>query len=72
MSYRRYQGDPYWFTARFPGVCKGCGKPFKKGEQVFKYKDGSLFGDKCGCGEAHQRDFEACAADEAFYNQGSY
>jgi hypothetical protein len=72
MGYNRYVGDPYWFTARYPGKCKGCGQKFPKGSQVFKYKDGSLFGEACGCGDAHQRDFESHAFDEMVYNGYNY
>lgn len=62
---RRYSGDPYWITCKYPGKCRKCGATIKKGSKAFRYKDGSLYGGDCGCGDAASADFEACAFDEA-------
>jgi len=68
--YQSYSGDPYWITCRYNGKCTKCGTPILKGQQAFKYKDGGLHGESCGCGEAAERDFASCAADEAFMSGG--
>jgi len=59
-----YNGDPYWLTARFAGTCSGCGKPLAKGEQVFRFKNGKLFAESCGCGIYESQQFEQIAQDE--------
>lgn len=63
----RYSGDPYWLNAKYPGQCKGCGKPFKKGDRVFRYKDGSVYADECA--DKAYSDFMAAKQDEEFYNR---
>lgn len=63
----RYGGDPYWLVAKYAGKCKGCGKPFKKGDRVFRYKDGSVYADECA--EKASAEFESAKQDEAFYNR---
>jgi hypothetical protein len=67
-----YHGDPYWLTAKYPGTCAGCGKPFVKGERVFRFKNGKLYAERCGCGTHESASFQAAAADEYTYNQGGY
>ena len=64
---RRYQGDPYWLTLKYPGQCRRCDRQLKKGEQAFRYKDGSLYCDSDSCGGRESRMFEAAAADEEQY-----
>lgn len=77
----RYQQDPHWITARYPGKCNGCDRPIIKGERAFYYPNGKrMYGGQfdratnpacevgCGCGDQHSADFAAAAADEAFYN----
>lgn len=61
MSFRRQGGDPYWIFLKFHGKCAkaGCGAHLPKGSRAFRYKDGSLYGDKCGHGEAAAADFNA-------------
>ena len=66
MSYgRRYGGDPYWLTVRYPGKCAKCGTTIGRGAQAFRYKDGSLYCEAAGCGGAESSSFEAAAFDEA-------
>jgi len=61
----RYSRDPYWMTAKYPGVDKN-GKPFRAGERVFYYPIGKviLTGKEA---EAAARDFAARAFDEDGY-----
>jgi hypothetical protein len=61
----RYSRDPYWLTAKYPGVDKN-GNPFKKGDRVFYYPIGKvvLTGKEA---EAAARDFEARRFDEEGY-----
>jgi len=67
---RTYDGDPYWITLRYPGMCAGCGCKISKGTDAFRYKDGSLYGEACGCGETAENDFQALAHDECMYHHG--
>lgn len=64
----RYSKDPYWITAKWPGVDKH-GTPFKKGDRVFYFPNGReiVAGEKA---EQAARDFEAAAFDEAARNGG--
>ena len=68
---RTYSKDPYWTTARFAGASSNKdGQPIRKGDRIFIYKDGTTF---VGAeAEAASADFQACAADESFYNGESY
>lgn len=69
MSRYHQNNDPYWTTARFPGVCAKTGIAFKKGDRIFYYPSGR----QCFVGaaaEAASADFRACADDEAFMNGG--
>ena len=63
-----YSGDPYWLTARYAGKCAGCGKPFAKGSEVFRFKSGKLFAQDCGCGVSESERFEELAAQEYAYS----
>ena len=63
--FKRYSGDPYWTMARYSGKCAGCGKPFPALSRVFRYSNGSMHAEACGCGDHAARDFEAGAMDEA-------
>lgn len=69
---RRYAGDPYWLTLKFVGKCAGCGAEMKAGSQGFRYKNGQIFGEACGCGRKNEQDFISCAEDEDMYNGGGY
>lgn len=67
---RTYSKDPYWTTARFPGVCAKTGQAFKRGDRIFYYPNGR----QCFAGAAAETasaDFQACAQDEAFMNGGN-
>lgn len=64
---RHYSGDPRWLTLKWPGKCTQCGAVMAAGLRAFRYKDGSLFGDECGCGDQHEREFLSAAADEEAY-----
>lgn len=68
---RRYAGDPYWLTVKYPGSCRRCGKQIRKGERAFRYKDGSLYCDSDACGRAESRSFEAAAFDEDMFNRNA-
>ena len=70
MKQYYYSGDPYWLTAKYAGTCAGCGKPFAKGEQVFRFKNKKLFAESCGCGTFESERFEMAAQDE--YAYGGY
>ena len=63
-----YVGDPYWMTAKYPGNCAGCGKPFERGESVFRFKSGKMFAESCGCGIYESERFEELAAEEYLYS----
>lgn len=65
-----YSGDPYWMYARYAGTCAGCGKPFAKGDRVFRFKSGKMFAENCGCGIGESERFEEIAAAEYAYNHG--
>lgn len=65
----RYSRDPYWITAKYPGVDKK-GRPFKPGERVFYYPLDKTF--LAGAdAQAAARDFEAHAFDEDFGSRGA-
>ena len=64
---RRYAGDPYWLTLKYPGQCARCGRELRKGERAFRYKSGALYCDSAVCGRAESRSFEAAAEDEDRY-----
>lgn len=60
----RYSRDPYWITAKYPGVDRN-GRPFKKGERVFYYPiDRTIISGPEA--QAAAEDFEAAAFDEDF------
>lgn len=65
----RYSGDPYWLTAKYPGV-DNKGRPFKKGERVFYYPRTKtiLTGEDA---ERAAAEFEAAAFDEDFGYRGA-
>lgn len=72
---RRYEGDPYWLTLRYPGTCAACGKKLKKGDRAFRFKSGKLFGDEeacCGAGTMESERFNEIAAAEAWMNRDYY
>jgi hypothetical protein len=64
MNYRSsYAGDPRKITARRPGTCAKCGKPFLAGERIFYYPKGKqTYSGECAL--AAERDFEAARSDE--------
>lgn len=63
------KNDPYWTTARFPGVCAKTGEPIRKGERIFYYpKDRKTL--KGEAAEQAARDFAAACFDEAAYGGG--
>jgi len=65
----RYAGDPYWLTAKYPGVCAKTGQPFKKGDRVFYYpKTRPIYAGAAA--EAASADFQSAAADEDTYSAG--
>ena len=69
--YNRYAGDPHWITCRWPGKCASCGAAIAPGERAFRYKTRQLYGDACGCGQAHEFEFAAAAQDESnYYRKG--
>ncbi len=78
MPRHYYSGDPYWMTARYDGNCAGCGAPFKKGDSVFRYKSGAMYGSNCngqgsGCGEYESERFnEAAYAEYAMCSSMDY
>lgn len=64
----RYQGDPYWTTARFDSI-DAEGKPCRKGTRIFYYPKGK----KVYQGASAEREsaaFNAAAEDEAQYMSG--
>jgi len=65
-----YRGDPYWLTAKYPGTCAGCRKPFPRGAQVFRFKSGKMFAEECGCGTHESERFNELARAEYAYNHG--
>lgn len=65
---KRYEGDPYWVTVNRNSSCY-CGKTIFLGERAFRYKDGTLLGEPCGCGCQAEREFLAAVEDEEFMNQ---
>lgn len=64
----RYSRDPYWLTARRPGICAGprCTDPIKTGDRIFYYPIGkqTFVG---SCAESAARDFASAASDEEGY-----
>ena len=64
----RYQGDPFWLTARYVGKCCKCDRVIRKGENIFYYPKGKhIYCDAEACGGAASADFDACAFDESMY-----
>lgn len=66
---RYFKGDPYWLTLRYPGICRRCNCPLKKGDRAFRYKDGSLYCEDPACGGAASAEFEAAAYAEDLTSQ---
>jgi hypothetical protein len=63
------RGDPYWLTAKWPGVCRRCGTRIKRGDKAYYYpSDKSLFCGADSCGEKASREFAALRQDEEFYH----
>jgi hypothetical protein len=61
-----YRNDPSWIEAKFASKCK-CGNEIKKGERIYYYPlTRTALCPKCS--EAAEREFQACKADEDFYN----
>lgn len=60
----RYSGDPYWMTAKYPGV-DNKGRPFKRGDRVFYYPRTKtiLTGEDA---EKASAEFESASFDEDF------
>lgn len=67
----RYKNDPYWTTAKRPGVCAKTGEAFKAGTRIFFYPStgGCYVGQAA---EAAALDFQACAEDGAVFNGQSF
>jgi len=65
----RYSGDPYWMTARYPGV-DSKGRPVKRGDRVFYYPRTKtiLTGDDA---ERASAEFDAASFDEDFGYRGA-
>jgi hypothetical protein len=58
MTPTYYPGDPYWITARWRGVCKGCGCMILPGDKAFFFPRGKeIFCMICGREECNS--FEA-------------
>ena len=68
--FSNYSGDPWWIKCSCAHKCSGCGALIEQGGEAYRYKTGELYGRACGCGEQHERDFCAAAADEAMYCGG--
>jgi hypothetical protein len=67
FGYRRdLRGDPYWLTLRYPATCAGkdCGLELVAGDRAFRFKDGTMFGERCGHGTQEAARFASEAADE--------
>lgn len=63
----KYNKDPRWIKARFPGECPRCEALVKRGDNIFFYPNGNRIlcsGEECG-GQA-SRDFDAAVQDEEF------
>lgn len=71
-GYRRYSGDPYWMTLKYPATCKRCGKQMQPGERAFRFKDGSMFCEAPDCGQRESDSFESAAQDEDMMGGGMY
>ena len=67
---KSYRGDPYWLKVKYPAICRKCGQAINKGDEAFRYKDGSLYGSACECGHEAEKDFRNMAEVEAFYGGG--
>ena len=64
---KRYQGDPRWIEARFPGTCGGkdCQQAIRRGDRVFYYPNSrTVLAKDCGHAEAAAADFNSHAFDE--------
>lgn len=69
MARSYYRDDPKWIVARYPGTCRHCGEPFKRGADVFYYPKGkATYVNACAARESAS--FEAAAADEYFATMG--
>ena len=69
----RYKDDPRWIDTRYPATCRQCGKPIKRGDRAFYYpRTRALYCEADDCGGQADRDFNAAAMDEAFYNGSAY
>ena len=66
----RRGGDPRWITARHPGRCVRCGKPFPKGAAVFWYPASKTVYAN-GCADDAAGEFEACRQDEDIFVNAS-
>lgn len=65
---KAYKNDPFWMTARYESKCN-CGATIRAGSTIFYYPRTKTA--LCPlCGDVASKDFEACAADEDFYNYG--
>lgn len=63
-AYRRYSGDPYWMTLKYPSTCKKCGRSVPAGDEMFRFKDGSMYCDAPDCGGRESSSFDSAAQDE--------
>jgi len=70
VAYSRYSGDPFWMKVKYPTTCKRCGKSVQPGEEVFRFKDGSMYCDAPDCGQRESNSFNASAQDEAMFGGG--
>lgn len=69
LAYTRYQGDPYWMNAKFPGRAQD-GTPVKKGDKILYWpRTKTIMVGKAA--EDAWRKFQSEAADEDFYNRAA-
>lgn len=66
MPQSSYRNDPYWITARWPGL-DAKGLAFRKGDRVFYFPKGKTIYAGQNADEASRR-FESERADEDVYN----
>ena len=69
MRFDSYAGDPKWITVRYSGECRKCRRTIKRGEEAFYYPRTKSLYCKGECGDAAERDFESCVADEDNYGR---
>jgi hypothetical protein len=68
----RYTNDPHWITARWAGVCRGCGHKFGPGARVFYYPlTKAMFSHECAVAEA-QRAHDAIQDEDNYNGYGRY